>query len=233
MKAYQFLYSAKRIIPFFIVSNLFLQFILLHNIYSQSDSLIIEHYTGEHGLSNSSINSIYQDKEGYLWFATGKGIDRYDGYDFQAYINIPGDTTSFINAPATAIYMDKEGTLWFGSLHGLEKFNRTTNTFINYLPINSNKEQVLANFVWYMTEDNKGIFWVTTGKGVYQFNRASGKFLQVEYDTLLLSGVPYADKDGSFWLGTAQGLDKFNYEAGKFNHYWYNPEKKEVSLLTP
>jgi signal transduction histidine kinase/ligand-binding sensor domain-containing protein/DNA-binding response OmpR family regulator len=206
--------------------------ILSKMLYCQSDSLIIEHYTGEQGLSNSSIMSIYQDNEGYIWFSTGKGIDRYDGYNFQPYINNPGDTTSFINASGMAIYMDKKGTLWFGSRHGLEKFNRTTNTFTNYLPDNSKKEKILANFVCYMIEDNKDIFWVTTGKGVYQFNEASGKFLNVEYDTLLLSGVPYVDKDGSFWLGTAQGLDKFDYEKGKFIHYWHNPENKEVSFLT-
>ena len=162
------------IIPFFIISNLLLQLILMQNIYSQSDSLIIEHYTGEQGLSNSSIMSIYQDNKGYIWFSTGKGIDRYDGYNFQPYINNPGDTTSFINASGMAIYMDKKGTLWFGSKHGLEKFNRTTNTFTNYLPDNSKNEQVLANFICYMAEDNKGIFWVTTNKGVYQFNRVTG-----------------------------------------------------------
>jgi signal transduction histidine kinase/ligand-binding sensor domain-containing protein/CheY-like chemotaxis protein/AraC-like DNA-binding protein len=232
MKAYQFLYSAKRSIPFFIISTLLLQLVLLQNTYPQSDSLIIEHYTGEQGLSNSSIRSIYQDNEGYMWFSTGKGLDRYDGYNFQAYINSPGDTTSFINASGMAIYMDKKGTLWFGSMHGLEKFNRTTNSFTNYLPDNSKKGRVLANFVCYMIEDKKDIFWVITGKGVYQFNEASGNFLNVEYDRLLLSGVPYADKDGSFWLGTAQGLDKFDYEKGKFIHYWHNPENKELSFLT-
>ncbi len=206
--------------------------ILSRLLYPQSDSLIIEHYTREQGLSNSSVEFINQDNEGYLWFSTVKGIDRYDGYSFQSYVNNPGDTTSFINASAISSYLDIDGTLWFGTRYGLEKFNRKTNTFTNYLPDRSKKEQILANFVCYMIEDNKGLFWVTTGKGVYQFNKASGKFLCVEYDSLYISGVPYVDKDGSFWMGTVSGLDKFNYKTGKFNHYWHNPKNIVASFNT-
>ena len=214
------------------LKNLLLFLFFTASIYSQSDNLIVEHITREQGLPNSPITWTVQDSEGYIWFCTENGVVRYDGYTFQHYSNNPNDTTSFTNANAISSYLDKQGTLWFGTRHGLEKFNRSTNSFTNYLPDHSKKIQVIANFVCYMTEDTKGNFWITTGKGVYQFNRVSGKFLHIEYDSLYISGVPYIDKEGSFWEGTIKGLDKFNYKTGKFNHYWHNPENEEASFAT-
>ena len=63
--------------PFF-VPILFV-LILVQTLHSQTDSLIIEHITDEQGLSNFLITSIIQDREGYIWFSTLHGIERYDG----------------------------------------------------------------------------------------------------------------------------------------------------------
>ena len=192
MKAYPLLYFAQRILPIFFIAILLSQI-----IYPQSDNLIVKHYSLEQGLSNSFIGyNITQDRGGYLWFSTDEGIIRYDGYNFDTYVNDLGDTTSFTNAAAISSYMDKEGILWFGTRHGLEKYNRKTNSFTDYLPDRSTKGEMLANFVCYMVEDSKGTFLVTTGKGVYRFNKKSGDFYQVEYDSAYLSGVPFIDKNG-------------------------------------
>ena len=219
-------------IALFDVRNILSALILSSLLYSQSDNFIVEHITKEQGLPNSPITWTIQDREGYLWFCTENGVVRFDGYTFQPYSNNPNDSTSFTNANAISSYLDKQGTLWFGTRHGLEKYNRSTNSFTNYLPDHSKKKQVISNFVCFMNEDTKGNFWVTTGKGVYQFNKATGNFLQIEYDSLYISGIPYIDKDGSFWEGTVKGLDKFNYRTGKFNHYWHDPENGEASFAT-
>jgi ligand-binding sensor domain-containing protein len=221
-------------IRFFIVISLFMS-IPSRVMYPQSDSLIIEHYSLEQGLSNSTIWSIIQDRESYLWFATGKGVIRYDGYQFQSYINKPDDSTSFSNAVAWCSYVDKEGTLWFGSGNGLEKFNRRTNNFTNYLPDNFAKGHVIGNIVITTGEDKRGIFWVTTGKGIFKFNKISGKFSPVQYDYDSTNGTythynfPFVAKDGSLWFASGQGLDKFNYESGKIIHYWRDPKNREIN----
>ncbi len=224
------------LIRLFII-NILALLILSQMLYPQSDSLIIEHITREHGLSNSTVWSIIQDKEGYLWFATDNGIERYDGYSFHSYINIPGDTTSFINATAYSIYMDKGGVLWIGTLHGLEKFNHATNSFTNYLPYHSEKVEI--NYVYGMVEDNKGIFWVTTGNEVFIFNKNSGRFTKIKYEnnegqsvSLNNYKVPFVDKDGSLWIEGSKGLDKFNYKTGKLIHFWHEPVKNEVDTAS-
>ena len=221
-------------IRFFIVNSILL-LILSQMLYSQPDSLIIEHYSLEQGLSNSTIWSIIQDREGYLWFTTGNGVVRYDGYKFQSYVNKSGDTTSFTNDVAWCSYVDKEGTLWFGSGDGLEKFNRRTNNFTNYLPDKFAKGHVIGNIIISILEDRSGIFWVTTSTGVFKFNKISGKFSPVQYDYDSTNGTythynfPFVAKDGSLWFASGQGLDKFNYESGKIVHYWRDPQKREIN----
>src|SRR5687767_941883 len=47
--------------------------------------IYFEHLTMRDGLSQSTVMSILQDSEGYLWLATESGLDRYDGYSVRAY----------------------------------------------------------------------------------------------------------------------------------------------------
>ena len=51
----------------------------------QDESLKFEHLTLENGLSQSTINAIVQDRQGFMWFGTQDGLNRYDGYDFKIF----------------------------------------------------------------------------------------------------------------------------------------------------
>ncbi|MCB0376510.1 MAG: hypothetical protein KDD04_11370, partial [Sinomicrobium sp.] len=54
----------------------------------------LEAITIEQGLSQGYVNQILQDREGFIWFATQNGLNRYDGYNFKVYKNIPEDPYS-------------------------------------------------------------------------------------------------------------------------------------------
>src|SRR5919202_3918587 len=41
-----------------------------------------EHLSVKDGLSHNSVNCILQDREGFLWFGTNDGLNKYDGYVF-------------------------------------------------------------------------------------------------------------------------------------------------------
>ena len=49
------------------------------------------HLTTNDGLSDNRINSILQDRRGFMWFATEDGLNRYDGNTFVVYKNNPDD----------------------------------------------------------------------------------------------------------------------------------------------
>ena len=148
----------------------FLIFIYLFTsiIYSQTDSIVINEIPVEKGFANS-IRTIFQDKEGYVWFAKNNIVQRYDGYNFKSYTYNPEDTSSINDASVAYLYEDKDSTLWMGTSQGLEKFDRSTNTFTNYLIDTLRAES--SNIVYDMIEDENEIFWICSSNGIYKFDK--------------------------------------------------------------
>ena len=68
--------------------------LFLSPVYSQAPDLKFDHLTVEDGLSSNTVYSILQDSQGFMWFGTSEGLNRYDGYTFKAYRHDPVDSTS-------------------------------------------------------------------------------------------------------------------------------------------
>ena len=81
------------------------------------------------GLSQNRVYSIVQDKFGFIWIGTEDGLNRYDGYEFKVYKNIPGDSTSLITNFVLTLCAAKNGNIWIGGDHGLSEFNYDRETF--------------------------------------------------------------------------------------------------------
>ncbi len=93
----------------------------------------IDHLTIEQGLSQSLVFDIYQDKEGYLWFATQDGLNRYDGYSFKVFRNQIDDSTSISHNDVHAITGDNKGNLWLATAGGgLNKYDTKSGIFTSY-----------------------------------------------------------------------------------------------------
>ena len=83
-----------------------------------------ERLTTASGLSQSTINKIIQDKNGFLWFATADGLNRYDGYSFTVFRNDPNDNKTLSGSDISTFCEDDEGNLWVGTRNaGLNKIN--------------------------------------------------------------------------------------------------------------
>jgi ligand-binding sensor domain-containing protein len=79
------------------------------------------------------VNAIYQDRQGFMWFGTKAGLNRYDGYRFTIFRNDPFDSTSLSNNYITAIFEDRQGRLWIGTGGGLNCFDLATEKFRRFL----------------------------------------------------------------------------------------------------
>ena len=112
-------------------------------------------------MSSQYVCSIYQDSKGFLWFATDKGLDRYDGYTFTSYKYPINAKKMGVHLPGT-ISEDKEGHIWVFSLNGgVEEFDPEKLTFKNYLPDSSKSPTDYANSVFEVYVDKNDIYgWV-------------------------------------------------------------------------
>src|ERR1700712_2431264 len=79
--------------------------------------LRFESFTINNGLSQGFVSGITQDKKGLMWFATGDGLNKYDGYTFTVYHHDANDTTSLGSDDVTSVFEDSKGRLWIGTRH--------------------------------------------------------------------------------------------------------------------
>ncbi|OGU36963.1 MAG: hypothetical protein A2315_09230 [Ignavibacteria bacterium RIFOXYB2_FULL_35_12] len=194
-------------------------------INSQQAELQFENILVEGGMP-VNVQSIFQDRTGFLWFATWSGLYKYDGYNFIAYRHDVEDTASIRYNTLSVIYEDKAGILWIGSRLGLERFDPKSETFIHYTPNPIDTESNASNDVWSICEDKSGTLWVGSGNGLYKFDRVKEKFTCLRHDSTNPGSQAnhsvnaiYEDREGSLWFGTEAGLDKLDFETGKFTHY--------------
>ncbi|WP_243834485.1 two-component regulator propeller domain-containing protein [Maribacter caenipelagi] len=64
------------------------------------------------GLSSSTCLTIFQDSEGFMWFCTIDGLNKYNGYEFEVYKSILNDKSSISNNRINAIVDGADGNLW-------------------------------------------------------------------------------------------------------------------------
>ena len=76
---------------------------------------VIQHYSIQDGLSQNTVMSILQDKQGYMWFGTWDGLNRFDGYNFQIFKAKNNGVEVFVNNRVTYIYEDEQEQIWWGT----------------------------------------------------------------------------------------------------------------------
>ncbi len=236
---------------------LFLMLVWILPVSSQQQfaNLYFEHLNNLNGLSNNRVNSIIQDKQGYLWIGTLDGLNRFDGYSFKVFKSNPRNKIDkFIRGNRIIeLYEDKNGLIWMGSnkRNGLESFNPYTGQFCFYPLCSENKECVVNAelehigeledtlfikmgddlFKWDATIDSivpsvrKDVFYDDPLIITYQ------KELAKEYGSEVEVYCHLKEKDGTVWVGTRRnGL--FIQQDGELHQYSRPPMDASFEIRT-
>src|SRR4051812_5439622 len=81
------------------------------------------------GLSHNQIKCFYKDSQGFMWFGTVSGLNRFDGYSIKVFRNDPHDTLSIIHDDINKIFEDPEGRMWILTWNGLDVYDPVTERF--------------------------------------------------------------------------------------------------------
>lgn len=204
-------------------------FMVHHASFSQISDKRFHHLTIRDGLSQSRVQAIHQDSDGYLWFGTADGLNRYNGYEFTVFRANADDPGSISDNSIEVIYEDSNGTLWIGTHNGgLMEYQPESDRFRIYTGIYEEWgwATLSSNMVQSLLEDSRGNFWVGTGYGLNVMNRSSGTFRRLTpendeepspSDTEIK--VLYESSDGVLWLGTSNGLEFYDYETHEFHQF--------------
>ncbi len=88
--------------------------ILFYALGINAQSYFLRHYSVEDGILSSEIYAQAQDTVGYIWFATSRGVSRFDGQTFVNYTVKDGLPTNSI----ITMFPDEQGNIWFAGYDG-------------------------------------------------------------------------------------------------------------------
>jgi hypothetical protein len=185
-------------------------------------------YTTKDGLSDNRITSIAQDQYGYLWVATQKGLNRYDGNSFLQFFS----DSSVNSLPEDYIKQLKwlgKSLLGASTATGLHIINTSSLDHYNLtVPPGPLKHTYRESNVWGMAGDKAGNIFLLTATGFYHFN--NNRELVFRYDHYKeeseMSGIPFGRSDGI--IMPEPGLLLLSTTAGI---YTYNVSSKSLHAI--
>lgn len=190
---------------------------LVQRIVAQPSKPSFEVLTAIDGLSHNKVQCILQDNQGYIWFGTVYGLNRYDGYTFHAYENVPGDTTSLANNNIVSLFQDSKNIIWIGSSTGLSSFNPVKNKFTNY------NFPLLQGYVYDFFEDEHNTIWIAGSNGLFSLNQNRKQLNRHATDNNGRENIQGIVRDKSdkniLWLSSETGFRKYNIKTGKTISY--------------
>ncbi len=190
------------------------------------------YYNIDDGLSQNYIFCMIQDSEGFMWFGTEDGLNRFDGARFKVYRNNPDDPGTLSYNNIRALYEDRQGNIWAGTLTGvINRFDRKTETFTRYDMDSANVLPQRQKVITAFAEDNKGGLWAGTSySGLLYKKDDKSPFISIQLPVQGAGNLPqpyvYAialDARGELWIGTGKGLFKYDLSTRSFIHFLHDP----------
>lgn len=200
-------------------------------VQGQTNTLRFNHITADDGLSNNAVYAVIQDAEGYMWFGTENGLNRYDGQQIRIYKHEPDNPRSLDNNWVTFLYLDSTGALWVcTSGGGLNRYDFETDSFDRFLNVEGDAK-IDVTVVWRIFEDPRGTIWISTNLGIFTLDRETGAVEKFDFRTEIEGGdenqeVRYAfvDSASNLWIGTsANGLIAFDGQTQDRTLYQSDP----------
>ena len=196
-------------------------------LWAARDSISFQHIGTKQGLPQSTVNTIFQDSRGYMWFGTYDGLSRYDGYQFVNFKNDPDNEESISNNIVVSIIEDHQGYLWIGTAHnGLNRFDPKTGIFERFVSKNDDFDSLSNAQVNVIYQDTNQRIWIGTDRGLNLYLPEKKAFAHFYNNPLDANSLPpgsiidiVGDSRGNLWVATNEVLAHFDIEQQIFNYY--------------
>lgn len=184
----------------------------LHTKIAVSQQYYFRHYQAEQGLSHNTVFSSLQGKNGFLWFGTKEGLNRFDGYNFKLFLTPVTKKNEINNNYIYSLSKDDKGQIWVGAQNGLYRVDEIKETLVPVTNAIRDIHKVIQ------AENNK--YWILAQHSVYLYDTISTKLVTVSADQQLFATALAKTQDGNIWIGDEDGkIMRFNKSDSIFTPY--------------
>jgi len=218
---------------------LFILLVTQHPINAQK-TLYFKRYNIYDGLSQNSVYGIAQDKNDFIWLATGKGLNRFDGYDFINYYHNPKDSNSLSHSRVLDVEVDKWNRLWLATNEGVNCYDQGNDIFYHFRKKDNDSTSLSEDMVKDILIDKEGFLWVATRNGLnvsrqpldsiknlakpIKFHRIPKEQMSNNLIIRLLE-----DQSGNILAATINGLNRINKKTFEIKQYYPGGKNKNSS----
>ena len=212
-------------------------FLLLSATFVAAHPYLIQRLGIEQGLSNNYVLSITQDKQGFLWFATEEGLNKFDGTRFITYYKEEQSSSvrSITGNELNEVYADPvQPVIWIATQRaGLNAYNYETQSFSVYQYNPEDPQSLITNDVTHITSSvqaGKGLWVCTYYRGIEYLDIATGKF--THYNKGTVPALPSEQtwtateaEDGKLYIGHVEGgLSILSLNDKSVKHFVHDPQ---------
>lgn len=179
----------------------------------EKNSKTITSISTRNGLSDNYIRSIYQDREGMMWFTTdAAGVNYLITEQFHNYTLECGLPSNMVQA----FTQDTKGRMWIGTSKGLCYLDKGVFKTVQL------KNQTLDLSIWVLYRDPQSRFWVGTQNGVFEINEDGRTLRHLNVENGLVDKAVrdlLLDAQGRLWIATQFGVSVYDLKTEKFTNY--------------
>jgi len=178
--------------------------------------------TNEDGLSNSAVNSIYRDSDGFMWFGTWDGLNRFDGNQIKTFHPDFYDDQAISSNIIRQLFEDGGGNLWVVTEKGINKYSRHTGSFTSWF--GEYPELALREHSLRAVACPDGDVWaLARGMGLFRYDQGQKEFAAVSPEGITGETVRRTEdffvRDNGLFLLTEDSLFHVPYPEGPPRSY--------------
>ncbi len=218
---------------FFLIT---LNFLIL-SLQAQQRVPNFHHLTRDNGLSSNRVNCIIEDNQGFIWFGTEDGLNKFDGYQLEVFRSNSDNSDNIPNNSIELIIKDfQTDNLWLSTRKGLVYFDRVHQKFETVLSGEIQDSLTGSININGLSFDDKGRLWIANFNGIYIWDNHQKTLQKVSLEKVIAEDgnqniyCLFNDHKGNMWAGTHAGLLKINTSDTSVT--LYNEQNKMVDVVT-
>ena len=213
----------EKIWSFFFIFGVLFSMVCQAMVMPEPNSLAFKSSSILNSLPSKDVQSVYQDRDGYIWISTRNGLFQYDGYSITTYKSNLYRPDLLTNNNIYCVAEDAQHRLWIGTYSGLNVLDKQTGQIRKIDDPEINGIGISRILV---TSDNRILF--ATEGGLLEYLEDGNRFSVFNQDNT--GGVfpkttvksLFEDDRGDIWIGTwSQGLFRYEKRTGE---YWKYPQ---------